>query len=84
MIIFRDKLILHSISTSPIHHNPLNDEREMSLGLHGFKSHVDLKLTNFTDENFLQFRKIFNEHKDFNKTQNRIFFDVYYGEEWNI
>lgn len=84
MIIFKDKLLLHSISTSPIGHNPLNDEREMSLGLHGFKSHINLKMNNFTDENFLHFRNVFNEHKDFNKKQNRILLHLYYGEEWNI
>lgn len=82
MIIFKDKLILHSISTSDISASSYG--QDMILGLVGFNSELQLKVKNFDQKVFLNFRNIFNEQRDFNKKQNRVFLDMYYGEEWNI
>ena len=82
MIVFKDKLILHSIQTSSVNVN-IHDQ-DMKVNLYGLKSEIELKILGFDQQVFLNFRKIFNEHKDLNKKQNHIFLDMYYGEEWNI
>jgi hypothetical protein len=83
MIIFKDKLILHSIHTSPII-SGVQYEQDMTLSLYGLQSELELKIKNFDQKFFLNFRNIFNEQKSLNKKQNHIFLDMYYGEEWNI
>lgn len=82
MIIFKDKLKLHSISTSDVSASSYG--QDMILGLYGFHSELELKIKNFDQKVFLNFRNIFNEQKDFNKKVNHVFLDMYYGEEWNI
>ena len=82
MIIFKDKLILNSIRTSHITQN--NNNQDMRISLYGLTSEIELKILKFDQQTFLNFRSIFDEHKDFNKKKNFILLDMYYGEEWNI
>ena len=81
MIIFKDKLQLHSIET-----NEITREQNGVISLVGLNSEIQLKINNFDQKLFLNFKNIFNEHKDINinKKKNLILLDMYYGEEWNI
>jgi hypothetical protein len=82
MIIFKDKFILNSIQTSHVTQN--NNNQDMKISLYGLSSEIELKILSFDQQTFLNFRSIFNEHKDTNKKNNRILLNMYYGEEWNI
>jgi hypothetical protein len=82
MIIFKDKLKINSIFMSSI--SMLPHDQDMTLSLYGHHSELELKIRSFNQKDFLEFRKIFNEHKDLNKKPNHILLQMYYGEEWNI